>query len=71
MVGGAGPPGLVTPKVSVRHWVKAVTGMVPAGPTTPELATRFPTTAEEVLGPETTKLAKSRRNCQDTFGEMN
>ena len=59
MVGGFGPSGLVTPNVSVRHWVKSVTGTVPPEATTPAFFMRFVTSAAFMLGPVNTKFSKS------------
>ena len=63
MMGGAGPSELLTLKVSVRHWPLAVTGTtVGPVPTTPVLAMRVETAVVKVVGPEMTKLSKSRRS---------
>ncbi len=64
MVGGLGPSGLVTLKVSVRHCPCAVADWAPAGFTWPELATRFVTTLVIWFGPLMTKLVRSSRSCK-------
>ncbi len=64
MVGGLGPSSLLTLKVSVRHWPRADTGMVPAASTTPEFATRLATVLASAFGPVITKFSKSSRSCK-------
>ena len=61
MTGGTLPPGPVTEKVSVRHWVAVETVLpVPVAITTP--LTSVSIEVEMVLGPAITKLLKSSRS---------
>ncbi len=71
MVGGEGPPGLVTLKVSVRQLVISATEIRGAGAvvaigmlfTMPELGSRLATEVLTVLGPLMVKVSKSKRIC--------
>ncbi len=71
MVGGEGPPGLVTLKVSVRQLVISATEIRGAGAvvaigmlfTMPERGSRLATEVLTVLGPLMVKVSKSKRIC--------
>ena len=72
MVGGEGPSGLVTLKVSVRHWPMLATDFSGAGALvatgalvmTPDLGRRLATEDVSVLGPEMVKVIKSSLICR-------
>ena len=53
------PPGLVTEKVSIRHWVERDT-LTPAAASSPNVV--FPIESVDVLGPAMLKAMKSRRS---------
>ncbi len=65
--GGLVPSGFETLKVSVRHLVKAVAGIIPISPMVPEFFTLLVTEVVTVLGPVMIKFEKSKRNWKDNF----
>ncbi len=60
MVGGAFPPGLVTVKVSVRHWVRVVAEVVVPAARSP--LDRLTAVVVATTGPVMPKEMKSRRS---------
>jgi hypothetical protein len=62
MVGGALPPGFVTWKVSVRHWVAVDTGIAPAARLDGCPFSSMATTLVLVDGPVMENVLKSKRS---------
>ncbi len=63
IVGGLGPSGVLTEKVSVRHCPKSETEIVFAlAVTAPEFPLRLETELVRMLGPDIRKVSKSNLN---------